>query len=128
MEVQLFQTTSDTSVSFFEMKTPIYFKGSDWDTTVWVNHMNSGQQWTWHFSHQVDSVFFDPQRWILSADNVVHEVPDLNDESKILLFPNPAAQQINILLNGHAAESFTVSVFDIQGKCVLPEQTFKINM
>ena len=106
------------------MNTPIYFKSTDWDTTIWVNHNASGQQWTWHFSHTIDSVYFDLQRWILSADNVVYEVPDLNDESKILLFPNPAAQQLNVLLNGHAADVYTVSVFDVQGKAALSEQTF----
>jgi aminopeptidase N len=124
VNAQLFQTTSDTSVTFFEMSTPIYFKGSDWDTTIWVNHTNSGQQWAWHFSHVIDSIFFDPQRWILSSDNAVFEVPDLNDESKIVLFPNPATQQLNVLLNGHAADVYTVSVFDVQGNMVLPEQTF----
>jgi hypothetical protein len=29
-----------------------------------------------------------------------------------------------VLLNGHAADVYTVSVFDVQGNMVLPEQTF----
>jgi hypothetical protein len=69
-------------------------------------------------------VYFDPERWILSANNVVYEVPDLNDESKIFLFPNPAMQQLNVMINGRAAEVYTVSVFDVQGKLVVSEQTF----
>jgi aminopeptidase N len=124
VDIQLFQTTSDTSISFFEMNTPIYFKSTDWDTTIWVNHTYSGQQWAWQFSHSIDSVYFDPERWILSANNAVYEVPDLNDESKIFLFPNPAMQQLNVMINGRAAEAYTVSVFDVQGKLVVSEQTF----
>ncbi len=124
VDIQLFQTTSDTTVSFFEMNTPIYFKSTDWDTTIWINHTYSGQQWAWQFSHSIDSVYFDPERWILSANNLVYEVPDLNDESKIFLFPNPAMQQLNVMINGRAAEAYTVSVFDVQGKLVVSEQTF----
>ncbi|MFH1320399.1 MAG: M1 family aminopeptidase [Bacteroidota bacterium] len=65
------QTQSHSSVSFFEMPVPIQFKGQSQETILVFDHTYSGQSFLSLVDFTVDSVFFDPYLWIISANNSV---------------------------------------------------------
>ncbi len=116
VNLQVNQTASDPSVSFYELPIPIEFKGVGHDTIVVFNHTFSGQQFTANLNFTVDSVKFDPDLHILSNNNVVTGVPTLaaltND---ISVFPNPVKQDVNFKIQLKAAQTLTFELFDVLG-------------
>lgn len=114
------QTQSHASVSFYEMPIPIYVKGQGFDTTFVFNHTFSGQNFSATVPFTIDSVFFDPELWILSKNNTVDftvgidELIQLND---VKIYPNPTNNMISILANQPIQE---IKIFDALGKQFQP--------
>ena len=71
------------------MPVPVRFYGNGIDTLLVFNHTFSGQQFTAAIPWQVDSVVFDPDLWILSANNLVTTGIEAKDEGneKLQIFP-----------------------------------------
>lgn len=70
--VQLFQTPSHASVSFFNIPVPIRFNGpSGQNVTLVFDPTSNGQTFTEQLNFTVTSVEFDPQRWLCAKSNIV---------------------------------------------------------
>jgi len=67
--VKIDQTTSHSSVSFFEMPVPVRFRNSVRDTIVVFNQLRNGQTFIADIGFKADSAFYDPYYWILSPHN-----------------------------------------------------------
>jgi aminopeptidase N len=78
--VRLLQTTSDPSVSFYEMPVPIVFSDGNKDTTVVLDHTFSGQTFSFTLGISPTIAKFDPDLWILANNNTV--TVGLNEEKK----------------------------------------------
>ena len=80
------------------------------------NHTFSGQQFTAAIPWQVDSVVFDPDLWILSANNLVTTGIEAKDEGneKLQIFPNPARDFVNVLCKVNCKYTIT----DARGKII----------
>ncbi len=77
--VKINQTTSHTSVSFYDMPVPIRFTASGFDTTVVFNHTFSGQVFTATVNFPATTATFDPELWLLSGNNTVtYDAVNLN--------------------------------------------------
>ena len=115
VNLQINQTTSHPSVSFFEMPVPIHFVGIGYDTTIVFNHAYSGQLFSANIPWQVDSVIFDPELWILSTNNSVTLGVTENENSNSLatVFPNPVKTVVNL----HTQNTILVTeIIDINGR------------
>ncbi len=108
------QTTSDESVDFFEMHLPlrIWKDGSSKDIRL---HQTTNPQ-TFVLEEKPDSVYFDPDLWLISKNSLVTEVVELTmNEMKI--FPNPAT--IDLTIQPNPREQITdILISDITGKKV----------
>jgi hypothetical protein len=71
LTVQLHQTTSHSSVSFFEMPVPVKFSGVGKEVTLTFDHTFSGQVFTQQLDFNVTSVSFDPDLWLCAKSSVV---------------------------------------------------------
>ncbi len=98
----LSQVTSHPSVDFFEMPVPVLVKVNGVDQIVVINHTQQDQRTSFYIGNgNVDSVGIDPEKWLLSRNNVISEIttsvfdPLTNDYYKV--FPNPAKAQFDIL-------------------------------
>lgn len=110
------QTQSDASVSFFELPVPIKIFGPfGQDTTVVLNNTINGEQFTVFPGFWVDSVQFDPERWILAKMNSL--TIGLNDETSLQakIFPNPANEVLNIQLEENV-EDINITIYDLSGR------------
>ncbi|MGM0612545.1 MAG: M1 family aminopeptidase [Bacteroidota bacterium] len=96
MVLKVDQTTSHSSVSFFEMPVQIKMKNSSQDTLVRLDHTHDGQTFTVNPGFTVDSVFFDPNNWIVSANDQVMVGVENPKENNIRVYPNPAQNMVNI--------------------------------
>ncbi len=124
VSVQLDQTTSHPSVDFYEMPVPIKFKNSTMDSTMVLDHMVSGQIFTFTLPFQADSALFDPEIWILSGQNLVLKVPVAAfSNDALLLYPDPAIEQAWIYVGTAVQGVVDLDVYDGTGRLVRSLQT-----
>jgi len=111
VNINISQTQSDPSVSFFEMPVPVELKDATHDTTVVLNNTFSGQSFIVNAGFMPDAVIFDPELWIIHANDVVTEVNDpmLNDDEMISVFPNPASELLRITYHLHSSEPIIIT-------------------
>lgn len=92
------QTTSDASVSFFEMPVPIRLTGAGGIfQDVTVNNITNGQQFTIAVPFVVTGVQFDPKKDIISTNNTaVMATTDFNLEQALQIYPNPTSKSLSV--------------------------------
>ncbi len=121
VEIIIQQNTSHTSVDFFEMLVPLRFYGENSDTTIVFENTFSGQSFTAVIDFEIDSVRFDPDRWLISANNTVSLGVEENENNfPIFINPNPFTDKINI--SGQRIKQ--IDMYDISGNLVF-SQNFK---
>ncbi len=120
IKITINQSTSHNSVSFFEMPVPIVFKGQGRDTTIIFNHTYSGQIFYADLPFKTDSILFDPNLNILSTKNkVMNENEYLRSLQNIVIYPNPANNQINVEVNDLSNYPRTVELYNVLGQKVI---------
>jgi aminopeptidase N len=110
------QTQSNASVSFFEMPVPIKVIGAGQDTVLRFEHQFSGQNFSAQLPFAVTSVAFDPEYWLISANNKVNQgivaTNELQNEIGTLkIQPNPVRgnlAQLSIVSNASGKALITV--------------------
>jgi len=125
--VQLNQTTSDASVSFFEMPVPVLFSGEGRDTLVRFDHHFSGESFTVPLDFKITSVKFDPDLWLLSANNTVNQVTSVHDQlpEELIHFqvsPNPSNENFVVTLELKKPEKVILSLINATGNIVTQQQ------
>lgn len=125
VDVTVNQTQSHSSVSFFEMPIPIKFIGASTDTTIIFDHQFSGQNFSTTINFPIISTQFDPELWILSANNLVIGVSDLKDQNtQLSVYPNPAETKLNIILHSLNNGRFQYEITDITGRVISIENEY----
>lgn len=116
------QTTSHVSVPFYEMPVPVKFKNATNDTIVVFNHTFSGQQFTANIPFAVDSVIFDPDLWLISANNTVTlDLGEIENEENIFeVYPNPASKIVYVEFKNELPEEIFID--DVTGKNIITKQ------
>jgi hypothetical protein len=113
--VTINQTQSHASVEFFHLPVPLKFYGQGSDTIVVLDNTFSGQVFTVNPGFVIDSVQFDPDYWLISANNhVALGLDDLPAGKAFSLFPNPCNEKLVASHNLGTIES--VEVLDLSGK------------
>jgi aminopeptidase N len=135
IRIQLNQTTSHNSVLFFEMPVPIQVSGEGKDTILRLDHTFSGQVFDIKLPFKVKVVRFDPEFWLISANNTVNQSVS-NEEveaiaQKIAIAPNPIK---DVLMISSTLEQpiQEIKITDAQGKIIysstiLNENNLKID-
>lgn len=123
VSLTLTQSQSDTSVSFFEMPVPVKFEAREKDTIVVLNSTYSGQVFQIPLNFEAVDARFDPEYWILSANNKVTNLTNLLlDKVDLSLYPNPTTGGIYLdgIPSGVVLES--VELVDAAGKIVFSQK------
>jgi len=100
--IQLSQNTSmPSAVDFFEMPVPLLLKGAGIDTLVRLEHAQNGELFSLNLSFDVTSVQFDPDLWLISANNTVQQgeltgASEAFADGRLLVFPNPAKDFLQV--------------------------------
>jgi aminopeptidase N len=113
--VTIYQSQSHVSVSFFEMPVPIQFFGEGRDTIIVFNHTFSGEVFLTNPGFIVQSIKFDPDLWLISAqNNVTLGVDDLPAGKNLILMPNPANDFLVIMHN--LGKVYLLDIMTLDGK------------
>ena len=112
------QSQSHPSVSFYEMGL---------DTTFVFDHTFSGEQFNVNVPFVIDSVFFDPELWILAAPATILSLENFEEQdNQIIVYPNPSSSSFQIWLTG-TANVKSIKLFNSIGQEVTPAITEKAN-
>jgi len=120
-DINIKQTSSHSSVSFFEMPVPIYFQGPNGaDTTIVLDHTFSGETFNVSIPFTITNATFDPEQWILTRINTI---TSLANQTRILnsmrFFPNPATDQVNVEFIDQNTKVINLEVFNSIGQSIL---------
>lgn len=121
VELRVFQSTTHPSVGFFEMPVPIQLKGFSKDSTVVLNHQMQGESFIIDPGFYVDSVLFDPKRWIVTKGSRVTGISSEIQRSTHV-FPNPATELLYFDLSGK--NEYQVQIISMTGQIIKNENTF----
>jgi aminopeptidase N len=117
IQVTIDQSQSDSSVSFFKMLVPLEFKSATHDTTIVFGDTIQGQQFIVNPGFKPDSIKFDPEMHIVSAnDTVIMNIKTYSSLQHILVYPNPVLNILYMRFSGHQFQH--VGVYDIRGRLV----------
>ena len=110
--INLEQTTSHASVSFFSLPVPVRFYGEGRDTIIVLNNNSTPEDFYIEPGFTIDSIRIDPERWIISAGNTV--VINKLQEKDIIISPNPASDRITVYYNPD--DESDMAVFGVDGR------------
>jgi hypothetical protein len=112
------QTQSHPSVSFFELPVPIKIFGPfGQDTTIVLNNTVNGEQFTVYPGFWVDSIQFDPEKWILAKLSGITIGIENEISFSAAIYPNPVNDFLQIQLQSPTGE-ITINVLDLSGRMV----------
>jgi len=99
-KITISQTQSNTSVSFFEMPLEIRLSSAGGLThDVVVNHTSNGQEFVVSVPFIVTGVIFDPNKHIISKNNVATLTNESSDlEQTISVYPNPVNEILHVMM------------------------------
>lgn len=125
--VTLSQSQSHSSVAFFEMPVPLRLEGKSKDTIVVFNHTLSGQSVEFNTDFEVLRLRIDPEYHLLSANNTVLALKDLQIKKiKLTLYPNPSDQTIMVEGLPFGTILYETAICDVFGKQVYNNKTQSI--
>lgn len=121
--LQVIQTTSHPSVDFFEMPLPVLLMGNGVDTLVRLEHTFNGQLFSVSVPFEVTAVQFDPDIWLISANNTVQQgaisaVDEQIASDRFRVFPNPAQDYIQVVGESLPAGALRWSLVNSVGQVV----------
>ena len=128
VRIKMNQTTSHPSVSFFEMPVALKFKNATQEKTIVVDNKTNGEFFIKNLGFVADSVFFDPEYWLLSRNNTVTKVPDVvNGQNVVQVFPNPIQTQFFVYLRNFVSPSANIILLNAAGQRLYTKNISLIN-
>jgi aminopeptidase N len=120
VKIQLNQTTSHASVPFFALPVALKFTNSLRDTTVVVDHQSNGAYFVRNIGFVADSVFVDPEYWLISKNNTVTKLAELALlPGAVNVYPSPCINELNVQLQSFTGNSLSLLLHNVLGQTML---------
>ncbi len=104
LKLHIGQSTNG-NVDFFEMPIELRLRNETTSKNVIINPSSSDYSETVIVDFAVDSIDFDPNLWVLATSEVHHSS---DAEKGLLLFPNPATNEITISSFGYGFNTYKI--------------------
>jgi len=119
------QSASTSVTPFFEMNVPFLLYLADGsDTTIYLRQTNNNNRFAVAFNIEVDSVFVDPDQWVLHQISSLHFViEDLENPVSFSIQPNPGTDNVRLSFSMTNNEPTQIQILDIAGKLLYEETT-----
>ena len=122
VNIRLNQTTSHSSVPFYNMPVPLQLHGAGRDTVVVLNHTRSGQEFWIDAGFAVDTVIFDPANWLLSGINTVTKTPAFATRTNnIKMYPNPVTDHVTLSISNPSGRTMAVQLYNSAAQLLYKE-------
>lgn len=113
LNLEIKQSSSHSSVDFFEMPIELQIFGEEKDTTIRIEHQFSGEKFQLILPFKADSIHFDPELWLVSNNNTIRLNEEIGTFAEI--FPNPASDAVTINTSDKADK---IQIYSKEGKMV----------
>ena len=128
VNIKMNQTTSHTSVDFFELPVALKFKNATQEKTIVVDNKTNGETFFRNIGFIADTVLIDPEYWLVTKNNVSAKVPDASTGQNIVqVFPNPVGDHFYIYLRKMVAGSASVNLYNALGQRVYTRNINLVN-
>lgn len=114
VDIEIHQNTSHPSVEFYEMPLELRFLADNLDSSIRIDHHYSGEKFQFKFNQLIETIEFDPELWIVSANNEINITKTKANFSE--LYPNPMEDVLNL---NHSEIPKSISLFSREGKLLL---------
>lgn len=113
------QTPSSKSMSFFATPFEIKVIGTGLDTTIRLEQISNPQLFRIKVSKPVNNVLFDPEKWLLKSVQSITQLPEIpSDDSLFEVKPNPFDSHLNVYFNGEPPKNGKISILALNGSVV----------
>ena len=115
--ITVWQTTSDSSVDFFEMPLPFNVTtASGKDTVVVFDHTFSGETFAVSLDEPIQNIVFNQDHRILTPSVFVTGIEGDFDNEHLKIFPNPTNGTFAISLGQNFPATTSLQIFDLKGR------------
>ena len=119
VKIKMNQTTSHSSVDFFELPVALKFKNATEEKTIVVDNKTNGETFTRNIGFIADTVLIDPEYWLVTKNNISAKVPDAAPGQNIIqVFPNPIADRFTIYMHKMTAATAYINLYNAAGQLV----------
>ncbi len=128
VQIQLDQTQSHNSVSFFEAPVAIRLTGTNNETLdITLDNTINGEVFLEAVTFNVSSVQFDPEYDLISKNNtVILGADDPNLDVFFIVYPNPAQTEF-FIQKSNALSISNIQIFDVLGR-MIKETPYQANV
>jgi aminopeptidase N len=120
VNIKMDQTTSHSSVSFFELPVALKFKNATQEQTIVVDNKSNGEIFLKNISFVPDTVLVDPGYWLITRNNSTLKLPAVNfPANTIKVGANPFKDKFTIqLYNVTSTQNLTAILYNTLGQMV----------
>ncbi len=118
--IQVNQSQSDGSVSYFEAPVPVRIVGTGGETLdLQLYNTSNGETFIETVNFEVADLLFDPEFDIISKNNsVVLDVDEFVLQHEFTLYPNPVGTELHIKKSDELS-IYSIQIYDVLGKSEL---------
>lgn len=128
VRIKMNQSTSHASVSMFQLPVALQFKNATQEKTVIVDNKINGEIFIKDIGFIADTVFVDPEYWLISRNNTTAKVPVPNNgQGGVDINPNPITSPMNIYLHDFNDASVAVHIYNSTGQLMYKKQVALFN-
>ena len=128
VKIKMNQSTSHTSVDFFELPVALKFKNATQEKTIVVDNKTNGETFIRNIGFIADTVLIDPEYWLVTRNNTTAKVADVASGQNIIqVFPNPIQDRFYIYLRNMSSATATINLYNAVGQLVYTKNITLIN-
>ncbi len=128
VNIKMKQTTSHTSVDFFELPVALKFKNATQEKTIVVDNKSNGETFFRNIGFIADTVLIDPEYWLVTKNNKSVKVPDGSTGQNIIqVFPNPVQNHFTVYLHKMLASTANINLYNTAGQLVYTKNINLVN-
>ena len=128
VNIKMNQTTSHTSVDFFELPVALTFKNATQEKTIVVDNKTNGETFFRNIGFIADTVLIDPEYWLVTKNNKTAKVPDATAGQNIIqVFPNPVGDHFYIYMRKMVSTTANINLYNAAGQLVYTKNINLIN-
>ena len=119
VNIKMNQSTSDPSVSFFEMPVALKFKNAAQEKTIIVDNKTNGETFIKNIGFIADTVLIDPEYWLISKNNTAVKTTVVNTGNGVVeIYPNPVTNPFTIYLHDFSENNADIKIYNNLGQLV----------
>lgn len=133
VDIKMNQTTSHSSVDFFELPVALKFKNATQEKTIVVDNKTNGETFNRNIGFIADTVLIDPEYWLVTKNNTTTKIPFVpapdpsTGQNIVQVYPNPMGDHFYIKMRKMVTGPAIINLYNAAGQKVYARTVNLIN-